>query len=145
MAKAKQWEDVRLLSFDLQTVEFTYASVRKAAHYLQPHLYSSPLRPVGLHALYIMQRPTPHRRIIQPPIRASFARSSTRRRTRHPPKPTRRSRALPTRPPTPRPTGGRAPRTRIHPPRHRPSPRSPNAHLPHTRNTEICRLVARHV
>jgi hypothetical protein len=28
MAKAKQWEDVRLLSFDLQTVEFTYASVR---------------------------------------------------------------------------------------------------------------------
>ncbi|KAI9442706.1 MED14-domain-containing protein [Lactarius indigo] len=26
MAKAKQWEDVRLLSFDLQTVEFTYAS-----------------------------------------------------------------------------------------------------------------------
>ena len=27
MAKAKQWEDVRLLSFDLQTVEFTYASV----------------------------------------------------------------------------------------------------------------------
>jgi hypothetical protein len=28
MAKAKQWNDVRLLSFDLQTVEFTYASVR---------------------------------------------------------------------------------------------------------------------
>ena len=28
MAKEKQWEDVRLLSFDLQTVEFTYASVR---------------------------------------------------------------------------------------------------------------------
>ena len=28
MAKAKRWEDVRLLSFDLQTVEFTYASVR---------------------------------------------------------------------------------------------------------------------
>ncbi|KAI0248188.1 mediator complex subunit MED14-domain-containing protein [Lactifluus subvellereus] len=26
MAKEKQWEDVRLLSFDLQTVEFTYAS-----------------------------------------------------------------------------------------------------------------------
>lgn len=26
MAKAKQWDDVRLLSFDLQTVEFTYAS-----------------------------------------------------------------------------------------------------------------------
>jgi hypothetical protein len=28
MAKEKQWEDVRLLSFDLQTVEFIYASVR---------------------------------------------------------------------------------------------------------------------
>ena len=27
MAKTRQWEDVRLLSFDLQTVEFTYASV----------------------------------------------------------------------------------------------------------------------
>lgn len=27
MAKEKQWDDVRLLSFDLQTVEFTYASV----------------------------------------------------------------------------------------------------------------------
>ena len=31
MAKEKQWEDVKLLSFDLQTVEFTYASVRIAA------------------------------------------------------------------------------------------------------------------
>lgn len=43
MAKAKQWEDVRLLSFDLQTVEFTYASVREAAAYpiLQLHLISS--------------------------------------------------------------------------------------------------------
>jgi len=28
MAREKRWEDVRLLSFDLQTVEFTYASVR---------------------------------------------------------------------------------------------------------------------
>jgi hypothetical protein len=28
MAKEKQWDDVKLLSFDLQTVEFTYASVR---------------------------------------------------------------------------------------------------------------------
>ena len=31
MAKAKRWEDVRLLSFDLQTVEFSYASVRITA------------------------------------------------------------------------------------------------------------------
>ena len=31
MAKEKQWEDVKLLSFDLQTVEFTYASVSIAA------------------------------------------------------------------------------------------------------------------
>lgn len=31
MAKEKQWDDVKLLSFDLQTVEFTYASVRIAA------------------------------------------------------------------------------------------------------------------
>ena len=43
MAKAKQWEDVRLLSFDLQTVEFTYASVREAATYpiLQLHLITT--------------------------------------------------------------------------------------------------------
>lgn len=27
MAKAKKWDDVRLLSFDLQTVEFTYMTV----------------------------------------------------------------------------------------------------------------------
>ena len=27
MAKAKHWDDVRLLSFDLQTVEFTYTTV----------------------------------------------------------------------------------------------------------------------
>ena len=43
MAKAKQWEDVRLLSFDLQTVEFTYASVCEAATYpiLQLHLITT--------------------------------------------------------------------------------------------------------
>ena len=151
MAKAKQWEDVRLLSFDLQTVEFTYASVREAATYpipASPHHH--PHRNLGLHALYIMQRPTPHRRIIQPPIRASFTRSSTRRGARHPPKPTRRSRALPTRPPPPGPTSRRTTRPRIHPPRHRTSPRSPNTHLPltpnwHPRDTESGRLVARHV
>lgn len=28
MAKEKKWADVRLLSFDLQTVEFAYAAVR---------------------------------------------------------------------------------------------------------------------
>ena len=28
MAKVRNWHDVRLLSFDLQTVEFAYASVR---------------------------------------------------------------------------------------------------------------------
>lgn len=28
MAKVRNWYDVRLLSFDLQTVEFSYASVR---------------------------------------------------------------------------------------------------------------------
>lgn len=28
MAKVKKWDDVRLLSFDLQTVEFAYAKVR---------------------------------------------------------------------------------------------------------------------
>lgn len=27
MAKIKKWRDVRLLSFDLQTVEFAYSSV----------------------------------------------------------------------------------------------------------------------
>lgn len=27
MSKQKKWKDVRLLSFDLQTVEFTYAEV----------------------------------------------------------------------------------------------------------------------
>lgn len=27
MAKVRKWHDVRLLSFDLQTVEFAYASV----------------------------------------------------------------------------------------------------------------------
>jgi mediator of RNA polymerase II transcription subunit 14 len=32
MAKAKRWNDVRLLSFDLQTVEFTYTNVRMVKH-----------------------------------------------------------------------------------------------------------------
>lgn len=31
MAKEKQWQDVRLLSFDLQTVEFAYALVRSSS------------------------------------------------------------------------------------------------------------------
>ena len=31
MAKQKSWEDVRLLSFDLQTVEFAYAKVEESA------------------------------------------------------------------------------------------------------------------
>lgn len=32
MAKRKAWDDVRLLSFDLQTVEFVYAKVRNMTH-----------------------------------------------------------------------------------------------------------------
>jgi len=45
MAKEKQWEDVRLLSFDLQTVEFTYASVRiTSSSFLTPSGLNSYLR-----------------------------------------------------------------------------------------------------
>ena len=56
MAKVKQWEDVRLLSFDLQTVEFTYASVRDtplAPTTLQLQPISLPPT-AGLHALHIL-------------------------------------------------------------------------------------------
>ena len=35
MAKETKWHDVRLLSFDLQTVEFSYARVRMALVLLQ--------------------------------------------------------------------------------------------------------------
>jgi len=34
MAKEKKWRDVRLLSFDLQTVEFAYASVSDCRHFV---------------------------------------------------------------------------------------------------------------
>jgi hypothetical protein len=142
MAKAKQWEDVRLLSFDLQTVEFTYASVRKLLLFSFSLSHCPPT--TGLHALHILQRPAPHRRFIQPPIRASLSLSTLR--ARHPPKPTHRSRALPPRPPTPRPTRRRPTSTRFCPPQHRTSTRSPNTRhppRPRARDTESRWLVAR--
>jgi hypothetical protein len=64
------------------------------------------------------------------------------------PKPTRRSRALPPRPPTPRPTRRRPTSTRICPPQHRTSTRSPNTRhppRPRARDTESRWLVARDV
>jgi hypothetical protein len=46
MAKEKQWEDVRLLSFDLQTVEYTYASVRitPSPHTTSAHVHNRTTR-----------------------------------------------------------------------------------------------------
>jgi hypothetical protein len=68
MAKEKQWEDVRLLSFDLQTVEFTYASVRIALCPFYNHIGPLLMLNIGLHALHFLQGPTSHRRIVQPPL-----------------------------------------------------------------------------
>ena len=147
MAKARRWEDVRLLSFDLQTVEFTYASVRDVT------LFNPPARPIsfathrtaGLHALNILQRPASHWRLLLPPIWA-YPRHSSSSSIRHPTKPTRRSRALLTRTPAPRPTRRRPTSTRVHPARHRTRARSTDAHHPRRAcDTESRWLVAGYV
>jgi hypothetical protein len=138
MAKAKQWEDVKLLSFDLQTVEFTYASVRT-------HLFDFTTRclitKIGLHALYILQGPAPHGRIIQPPLQTS---PIPTRSPRPPPKSARRRRGvLPRAPPT-GPTRRRPPSTRLRPTRHCANSGGPGAH-PFTRGAQDRLLVASHV
>ena len=109
MAKEKRWEDVRLLSFDLQTVEFTYASV-----YIMTLLFdrSMLIFYIGLHALHLVQGPTPHGRFVQPPLQAS---PIPRRSPRPPPKPTLGSRALLPRAPTPWPPRRCPPGTRFRP------------------------------
>ena len=59
MAKETKWHDVRLLSFDLQTVEFSYAHVRVILSFLEES-FLTPESP-GLHSLYILSRSTiPH-------------------------------------------------------------------------------------
>jgi hypothetical protein len=51
MAKASSWPDVRLLSFDLQTVEFAYALVMIFSTYFSP---LNSWRPTGLHRVYLV-------------------------------------------------------------------------------------------
>lgn len=56
MAKKKQWKDVRLLSFDLETVEFAYALVctsllRTVCNVLMLRLF------IGLHRVYHLHEP----------------------------------------------------------------------------------------
>ncbi|KAG1762429.1 mediator complex subunit MED14-domain-containing protein [Suillus occidentalis] len=51
MAKGKKWPDVRLLSFDLQTVEFAYASVSSTVH-LSNNLSPTSAGLYGLNHLY---------------------------------------------------------------------------------------------
>ena len=55
MAKETHREDVRLLSFDLQTVEFVYALVR-ISDYLYFSISSSVC--VGLYSIHILRRST---------------------------------------------------------------------------------------
>lgn len=52
MAKESSWPDVRLLSFDLQTVEFAYALVMVAfTIFILPNLTD---RLLGLHRIYLV-------------------------------------------------------------------------------------------
>jgi hypothetical protein len=67
MAKEKQWEDVRLLSFDLQTVKFAYAPVRTTPTSCTTLLTHN----VGLHTLHLPQGPATDGRFVQPPLWAS--------------------------------------------------------------------------
>lgn len=54
MSKQKKWKDVRLVFFDLQTVEFTYAEV----HFLLLLADANALTSIiGLHRFNILSRP----------------------------------------------------------------------------------------
>ena len=74
MAKEKQWEDVRLLSFDLQTVEFTYASVRitPSPFTTSAHVYNRTTR-----------SPSPARTSYSQAVRTIFALAAFLLVTRH--------------------------------------------------------------
>ena len=73
MAKEKQWDDVRLLSFDLQTVEFTYASVR-----ITPSLFTT-----SAHIYYrITHSPSPARTSSSQAVRTTSALAVFRPATR---------------------------------------------------------------
>lgn len=56
MSKHRKWQDVRLLSFDLQTVEFAYAGVSSLLRMIRVS-FDERFFPPGLHSLNLMRRP----------------------------------------------------------------------------------------
>ena len=50
MANERQWEDVRLFSFELQTMEFTYATVR-----ITPSSTPLLMPTVGLYTIHLLR------------------------------------------------------------------------------------------